>query len=298
MRRTEPVLGLLVLAVLLGARAATAAPPRPSPPPELKRLRVLLVLDTNSDLGWQEEVNEDRVRQVLEMNVPAKLLEIKRLRGRDATREKVLAHYRGLKTGPDEALLFYYGGRGGLDPKTRQESFHLEGGKGKPLFRWEVHNALKAKKPGLVVLISDCASRPFHLYRGSRITASAPAQRTSPVFRNLFFQARGVVDITSAAPGTLGWGDGFMGGIFTRSLCRLLRQKPAELDTNRDGFVSWKEFFPLLQKDTQAIFNTWKKDATDRGEEVDAQGQKPHAFALPSLPGAGGRVTGPTRRLR
>jgi hypothetical protein len=288
MRRTAAVLWL-VLASVPGTLPAAAPPPRrPAPAPELRKLRVLLALDTNSDLRRQLIVDARRLQQTLRDHIPASRLEITTLKDDKVTRDAILAHYAGLAVKPDEGLLFFYGGHGALDPKTKEHSFQLQ--QGKPLLRREVRKAIEDRKPGLVVLLSDCCS--------TSLTASGSTERAIPVphlpdsitplLRDLFFRSRGVVDVNSAAPGSPAWGDDAWGGLFTRSLCGMLNKKPTELDANKDGFVSWDEFLPRLQADTTKLFGSWSKDMRARGETITTRTQKPHVFALAFHPVAGG----------
>jgi hypothetical protein len=98
---------------------------------------------------------------------------------------------------------------------------------------------------------------------------------------NLFFQSRGVVDVTAATE-EAAWSDDENGGLFTRSLARMLTRETKELDANKDGFVTWPEFFPQLQKETQYFFKEWtaKMRARYPDAQIRAETQKPHAFFL------------------
>ena len=81
----------------------------------------------------------------------------------------------------------------------------------------------------------------------SRGGPGVPARALHPTVRCLFFQARGTVDIT-AATDNASWSDNKKGGLFTRSLARLVELTPLrELDKDRDGVVTWSEFFPQLR---------------------------------------------------
>jgi hypothetical protein len=206
------------------------------------------------------------------------------------TRERILGYYRNLTTGPDEGLVFFYGGHGALD-KVKGHFLELQAGKGKPLLRSELRKAMEARKAGLVVLLTDCCSTPKRLPAVSRdAAASSESARTlHPTVRCLLFQARGTVDVT-AATATASWSDNEQGGIFTRALCELLSADLKALDTDRDQFVSWREFFPRLRRGTESTFKQWRKEMRRRGlgDEIDATDQKPYAWAL------GGAVARPT----
>jgi hypothetical protein len=93
------------------------------------------------------------------------------------------------------------------------------------------------------------------------------------------FQARGTVDIT-AATDNASWSDNLAGGLFTRSIARMFQQPIRVLDGNKDGFVSWREFYPQLRDETRSLFGAWRKEMLSRGETIDERKQVPHAYGL------------------
>jgi hypothetical protein len=281
--RLPAVGGLVLCLALSGASRAVAAPP------ELKKIHVVLAVDTDSDLADSVRIDLDRVRGMLEDALPRERFEIKEFTGRELTRANLLAHVRDprLKVGPDSGLVFYYGGHGAIEPGT---GHYLKLKHGPVMMRSELRQAMEARKPGLVVLLTDCCSTHIRIPKppptfGDALDPKAlpELKRMKPVFRSLFYQARGTVDIT-AATDNASWGDDDDGGIFTRTLCRVLYKDLRELDRDRDGVVSWKEFFPVLQAETDATFQTWAARMRRNRESVPAVRQKPFAFALVAAP--------------
>src|SRR4051812_19046044 len=102
-------------ALLLALVALTAAAQGPGA--ELKRLRVLIVMDTLSDLEDSLVIDRSRVRGLIEGNTPKGRATIDVLDGKKATADHVLKALRDLKAGPDEGLLVYFGGHGAIDVK-------------------------------------------------------------------------------------------------------------------------------------------------------------------------------------
>lgn len=245
--------------------------------PELRKVHILVVLDTEaSDLASSLRLDEARLRGLWRQTMPADRYSLTLLKGKQVSRESVLAHYRDLQLGPNEGLIFYYGGHGATDPRSREHYFDLASGK--PLLRRDVLRAMETRQPALAVLLSDCCSTPKKL-KQTVTTRQVYAQASTlhPTVRALFFQGRGTVDIT-AATDNASWSDNLQGGLFTRSLERLLTAPVKELDSNRDGSIHWSEFYPQLRKETQSLFDSWRKDMTARGETVDGRNQVPHAF--------------------
>src|SRR5262249_29983622 len=85
-----------------------------------------------------------------------------------------------------------------------------------------------------------------------------------PAFRRLFFEERGLVDITASMTGFFAWSDNENGGIFTRTIYNvLLREiKNDELD--------WRTFYQKIKGETEVCFKGFK-DA-----EIKAANVKPH----------------------
>jgi hypothetical protein len=254
-------------------------------PPELKRIHVLVALDTTSDLKDELVIDRHRLVRLLHHGIPADRLDLKFLTGAKLTPASVLAHYQHLRISPDEGLVFFYGGHGAMDPKKGHYLQLQNGKKGAELIRADLRKAMEARKPGLVVILTDCCSNARRL--GKRNVEADEAHvktrgQFNPLLRSLFFQARGTVDIT-AATGHESIGNDVHGGLFTATLCKLLAAPPATLDTSKDGVVSWPEFFHRLRRETETTFHAWKKEArkANGGKDVDLpRNQTPHAFAL------------------
>lgn len=276
---------LLLFLSLTGLNALWGAPP---PPPELKKLHALLVIDTNAGLGESVEIDGHRIEMLLKNNIPAKRLDLQILTGKDVTADKILKYYQSINVNRSDALFFYYAGHGATDP-GKGHFLALQELKVQPLIRSTLVQSMERKQAGFVVVLTDCCSSRFKLQdsKKHRKVPHIPTDEPTPVFRCLFFQHRGVVDITAATfdekkkQNEAAFGDETQGGIFTRTLGKLLSKDLKELDTNRDGFVTWEEFFPILQGETQKTFLKWTEVARGRGEKVDQKTQQPHKFRLP-----------------
>jgi hypothetical protein len=104
------------------------------------------------------------------------------------------------------------------------------------------------------------------------------------MLRALFFQARGVVDITAARDNE-SWGDNEQGGVFTRSFCgQLLRYA----DPRAARVSTWDGFFKVLQKETVTLFQGWARKADPRGTVVNVKRPPvPHKFVIDARASAG-----------
>jgi hypothetical protein len=256
------------------------ASPLCAAPAELTRVRVLLAFDSASNLAGQLVIDEARLVRVLRASIPAGRLDLTVLKGRDLTRANVLGYYQRLRTGPREAIVFFYGGHGTLVPH-RGHVLSLQEGKD-PLLREQVRRAMLSKRAGLTVLLTDCCSA-YPKRRGvAERAALDEARGPSAPLQHLFLRARGLVDVTAASPGGSSYGDSRRGGLFTFAFCQLAARPLHDLDSNRDGRVSWKEFFPPLQRATEGAFRDWYREMRDRpgAETITDTHQRPQAFAL------------------
>jgi hypothetical protein len=271
-------LSALLTAAVLALTPATAAAAQNRPEP-LKRVRVLLMIDPNPNRTAAGKTDRDGLVDLLQRTVPPANLDLVVFEGEQATPENVLEHYRNLQTGPDDCLFFFYSGHGGWHP----ERGHLLS-PGKPsrlLYRADLLAAMRGKNAGLVVCLTSCCSNfiesrdqaPPRL-RGGR------AESLAPVMQHLFFQHRGVVDITAAEPGTYGYNFGRLGSVFTRALLNLLDKPLGDLDLDRDGFVSWAELYRQLHAETNAVLQTWQERGGVPPEERKTQ--FPYAFQIPA----------------
>lgn len=297
---TRWILGLLLTGCILvaGGPAAKAAPPEP-----LKKLHILMVFDTaDEDLGKSLWKDLKRLSKLWQVTIPGSRYEVKVLVTREPSAEDnvdlkalravkvaqvgdaIFAHYKALqgKVRPDDGLLFYFGGHGAMNDKLGHV-FKMHSGR--DVVRRHVRAAMEKCKAGLTVLLSDCCSTK-EKWLGNKDNID-PGIREAfldprPPVKHLFFQSRGVVDVTAAAENEAAWSDDENGGLFTRSLARMLTKKVEELDLNKDGFITWQEFFPQLQNETKYFFKEWtiKMKARHPDAHIRAEKQVPYAFFL------------------
>lgn len=267
---------LVLVGLCLGPFARAAEP-------ELTKLHVLMVFDSNAkDLTQSVRVDEKRMDRLWVETIPAARRSVKTLKGDKATKKDVLAYYDALKVKPDEGLVFYFAGHGARDDQTKKHFFDLK--QGGPLVRDDLLQAMQAKGAGLVLVLTDCCSSPQSLKETMTADRGVVlrAEQVHETVRCLLFQARGTVDLTAATDNS-SWSDNAGGGLFTRSVDRLLRQPIKVLDGNKDGVVTWREFYPQLRDETRSLFGAWRKEMTSRGEKIDDRHQEPFAFALGRL---------------
>lgn len=143
------------------------------------------------------------------------------------------------RVAPNDAVVFYFSGHGYFDTQLR--SFNLvvaDGDKVKGLPRADVRNRLLAMKPRLAVLLTDCCAGDQRMSLVRIPPESFPVRWTKPLFRSLFLETSGVVDITSSTPPELSWvSSEYENSVFTWALVKTLRSR------EQDGNATWRDIF-------------------------------------------------------
>ncbi len=205
----------------------------------------LLVADASPSAGWGEfkphiTMDVTLMFSVLINHVPddRRVLRPMTIEHDDkANPRAILAALETLTPGPEDTLLVYYSGHGAAD--DRGHFFDLVGGK---LYRSDLLAAMSAKGARLDVLLTDCCSARSDGHRQvAAVPKLDPPEDFTPIFRSLFVDARGSVDINGCAPGesaffspTSNDPSVLPGSLFTKAIEEYLR-------VNRDREVPWDD---------------------------------------------------------
>ena len=267
------------------------------PPPEegvLKTTKIHLILaaDISSTDAVGSVVASDtyNLRKLIEDNVEGDRLNIIDLqdkrRGNQLVKDDILREIRNLNVKPEDTIFFFYSGHGAFD-SAQGQYFALASRE--QVLRSDVLAAMKSKKVRLSILISDCCytqadlaakhARPLQqvVPRGQR-----EMKGVKPLVEKLFFEAKGVVDMTAAEKGTYGfiYPDGAKeengvnkGSVFTWNLRKVMT-------TEMYASKNWKEIFDSVRdetnKDFKKVFAEHIRDGRVKQKELI-----PHAFTLP-----------------
>jgi len=185
-------MGLLAAAATLGAGRAEAAPPM---------LRVLVVGDRwDADVGEDVKVDVDSVDQVFQFGLGRDRFRMRAIERFEFTRDGILRAIAGERVDPDDALMVLVMAHGAFDPRS---GAYLElDGRG-PLFASELAAAIRARGNRLGVLMYESCQRVRPLPFPGVAAPAAPALVEKPLFRTLFLESRGFVEMHAAKPGEL-----------------------------------------------------------------------------------------------
>jgi PDZ domain/Caspase domain len=250
-RAATSLLVLLSLTLFGSARTALGEAPN-----EAKRLRALLVVDSNDPrIGAAVKIDGKMLKQTLEGGFAREKdrLEVTLLEGANTTEKNIFDYYENLAEDPDAVLLFFYSGHGANDPKSGNY-LQMPGG---DLLRSKIRAKMLSKKARAIILLTNVCNvhYPITPRPGKELTPQWETQRC------LLLQHRGVVDLNAASEGEFAWNSDT--GIFSLQLNRLFCTELKDLDTNKDGFLHWQEALPWLQAETQTKFLEVKKASLD-----------------------------------
>jgi len=241
----------------------------------LGRLYVIVAtMDNDETFGKVAENNSNVISRLFRANVAQKAVTVLKIPAENISRQTVLSLITNLPLREDDAVAFYYSGKGNRDNRHGQY-FEFSASK-EECYRSEVLSAILAKKVRLCVLLSDLcdsvvanqppvvsaapseepAEKPEGTVNGKaheenvsseKVPEPESAAETSPLFFSLFFYSRGVVDIHSAAMGQASCAGHNEIGKFTEVFAGLL-------NVNRSKMLSWRWMFPYLREGTSLAF--------------------------------------------
>ena len=175
-----------------------------------------------------------------------------------------------LQPAAEDTVLIYYNGHGVIGAFDTHYLLFDPGVSGDSLDRGTLSQTLRGQSAQLRLLITDTCSNVSEdlsddIY--ARYATIRP-KKSRPYMQDLFLEHEGFLDITAASPGQFAIGNNDLGGHFTSAL--LSQGFTAVADTDRDGFLSWREAFDKSVARTKALY----QEATfSRSMEAELQKQ-------------------------
>jgi uncharacterized protein (TIGR03000 family) len=215
--------------------------------------------------------------------------------GNEATTEAILSWCEGLKVKEEDIIFVYLGCHGALKTdKDHQVIFGKDS-----VSRDKILKAMSKQKVRLVVLVTDACAEKMVPEAERTVEAKPPIDWKVCVCKSLFLDATGVVDINSASPNELAWGDA-QGGVMTRKFMDVAGLAIKDLDTNGDEKISWKtEFFPKLRISVNKAYGEMRArnlkdfDAANMLHEVLKKHETQHPYHFEPLPDITASSRGP-----
>ena len=185
---------------------------------------VFVVACDDASIGKSVWVDGQNMINWIQTGLSANRYTIHVVEGEAASPKNVISKIKNLPIKREDAVLFYYSGHGAFDNQTGTHYFQFSNSSN-VLQRSTVKNAIRSLAPRLTVMISDCCASILPLRRDDFNPESANAsggQGVTPIVSQLFFNTRGVVDITSSRPGqySVGYPDG---GVLTNAFLSVVQ---------------------------------------------------------------------------
>lgn len=260
--------------------------PGPTPVPVInndgtRTLKALIVIcddyinPENNAIAGGLKINLHNIKRFLEILKNRNIVKVEKiiLQGRDATDFNIKKELENLTIQESDILFFYYGGHGGME----NGRLFLWPCNEENLYRDEIQSIVASKNAALSFILTDACSSSIDSvgytnllnYMGDMVNENA----NDEIYRHLFLEYRGTLDLTAATEGQYAWFDG-RGGYFSRSLIKeILIQRP---------LPDWEEIVKEAIKKTEDKYRESENLGFVPEEDINTMDtQTPKAYSIP-----------------
>ena len=245
-------------------------------------LHVFIVADTNDpSIGKNVKSDAGNIHGTFQHFVRDSDLRIYELLGEDVSEGRIKSMIRGKSINRDDAVLFYYGGHGAYSG-DKKHILSLRNGKDR-IKRSEVMEELSKHNAALTVVITDtCFSSSREERAPSAPSAAAAFDVTHPLFRRLFFQTDGMIDMNACSRGQVAITHRFerVGSIFTASLTNSLARHAQEEDASFGWNELVNEVSDLTARSFREHFPNGCNVPIEDDDFVTQKTQTPYVFTM------------------
>lgn len=229
-------------------------------------LHVLIACCTEDPtIGRGMQSNKEHMTQLIQnvIGVTDCLSDVTTFEHGDVTKANVTEWIRNLIIEPDDVVMFFYGGHGGRalndsDPFP-QMCMNVPSNQALYMPVSHVDSLLKAKHPRLRIIITECCNsedagiKKKPLYAMSAGDYTSESQFSAKALRDLFFNSKGVVKMSSSKAKEYSWCTA-NGGIFIDNFIDAFNAATESGKTS----ASWESIFMKVHD------KTWQTDIRDR----------------------------------
>ena len=188
-------------------------------PADTAKICVIVAGDTrDKNIGSAAEQTMHDVFTGFYCNIPEPMLKIEQLKGQDFTRAQLLDCIRQMPVGSSDALVLYIISHGQYDDRGH---YFVDTGNRSPIYRDDLLAAMERKGARFRALISDSCNMYLptgKIDRAYMEPAFAPTERLSPLFTQLFFGHKGLLDVNSSSKDQSALCIPSLGGLFSMTL--------------------------------------------------------------------------------
>lgn len=266
-----------------------------------QRLHAMIVSDTSPWANWGRflpsvTMDSASMFSLCATNVPERQLEFHPYEISEnalGDPRRIAEFIQDVRVAANDTLLFYFSGHGGNDDRGQYLAF--AGGR---LYRDELRALLKQKGARLTVIITDCCNQRLD---GEDFAAPSmdmePPPAVTPLFRSLFFEPRGLVDINSSSPGEAaffaplgGPPEAPIGSLFTIQVANFVYRF-------RQQRTTWEHFMRSVSLNVHLAFRSGYPNGAvgSKGGKFQSD-QNVYAYEYPGMPAKQGPRSGFTVR--
>jgi hypothetical protein len=222
-------------------------------------LRLIAVADVEDEkIGPWAGTDLSLVMSIFTEGVATHELDITILAGQENfSEDAILQTVRNLNAAPDDAVVVYFSGHGAYD-----ENGHFLDVSGQRLYRSTLLDAIATSKCRLQVLLTDACFNERIVRPEVMAATKAGPQVTTPLFRSLFFESSGVLDLNSCRRDQRAFvrNDYREGAVFTATFVQLLKR-------NLRNDLQWPQFLADARRQTNLDFRRYVANKLGQGSQ-------------------------------
>ena len=255
---------------------------RQNPTNQTPTLRAVLMICDNyaspelNTIAQSTRVDLGTMSQFLSLLEKRNIVKVEKtiLQGQNATADKLKQTISALNPHPDDIIMFFFSGHGGMD---EQKNTFLVTADEKLLTRKELETTINNKNVRFRIILTDACSNEVEGLSASRSFnkrgLGVDEGTYDEVYKTLFLGYKGTMHISSSSEGEFAWSNDNFGGFFTYYFIKEGLIKKPEAD--------WKKIFDNAKQKTSQMF---LRMPADERSELEAKGVKNQTAKLFTIP--------------
>ena len=231
----------------------------------------------NNEIAKSVRVDMGTLTQMLNILENRKIVTVEKiiLQGNKATLANIQKTLKTITSGPDDIILFYFSGHGGME---NGKTFIVTADE-RNLHRVDIEKMISAAPARLKMIITDACSNAIEGLTGTRSLSKGNKDIDTGVFdetyKDLFLGYKGMMHLSSSTEGELAWSNDNFGGFFTYHFIKEgLIKKPVK---------DWNAIFSNAKDKTSQMFMRLPIEDRSKLAKEGVRNQTAKAFSMPTL---------------